>query len=184
MRVRRGLSSATQSLITHAKVSNFVGASAQPRAKLYTVLPPALNLHKHVTPQAASKRMIGTATKSSIWTLLLSAAVATGAVAAPAADPNAGKAAFAPCSVCHSVAKGGSGIGPSLAGVVGRKAGSIPGFAYSAAMKAKGPVWSAAALDAFLTSPQKALPGNRMPYPGQPDAGKRAAIIAYLKTVK
>ncbi len=110
------------------------------------------------------------------------ALVATGAQAA--GDPVAGKAAFAACSICHSTVAGGAGIGPSLAGVVGRKQGSIAGFAYSPAMKAKGGVWTEAALDAYIESPQKAVPGNRMPYGGMADPAKRAALIAYLKTLK
>ena len=115
--------------------------------------------------------------------MMAAALMASGsAVAAP--DAAAGKAAFAQCSVCHSVVKGGAGIGPNLVGVYGRKMGALPGFAYSSAMKAKGGVWNDAALDAFLANPQKAIPGDRMPYPGQPDAGKRAALIAYLKTLQ
>ncbi|WP_205412251.1 c-type cytochrome [Sphingomonas crusticola] len=119
--------------------------------------------------------------------LLPVALIGSGATAAPAsaaATAAAGKSAFAPCSVCHSTIKGASGIGPSLAGVVGRTPGTIPGFAYSPAMKGKGGTWNPATLDAFLMAPQKAVPGNRMPYVGLPDAAKRAAIIAYLKTLK
>ena len=66
----------------------------------------------------------------------------------------------------------------------GRKAGSLPGFDYSTAMKASGKVWDEAALDSFLTSPMAAVPGTRMTYMGQSDPAKRKAVIEYLKTLK
>lgn len=109
--------------------------------------------------------------------LLLSA----GASAAHADD--ASKTAFGVCKTCHSTEKGKIGIGPSLYGVVGRKAGSLPGFTYSKAMAGSGITWDAAALDAYIAAPQTKVPGNRMPYGGLKDAAKRQAIIAYLKTL-
>jgi cytochrome c len=98
-------------------------------------------------------------------------------------DPVKGKAAFGVCAMCHSDTAGKNGVGPSLFGVVGRQAGTAPGFKYSAAMKAAGP-WTADKLDAFITAPQKAVPGTAMPYAGLKDAAKRADIIAYLATLK
>lgn len=106
------------------------------------------------------------------------------APAVAAADGPAKPAAFGQCAACHSVEPGANGIGPSLAGVVGRKAGSLPGFVYSAAMKADGKVWDEATLDAFLTSPAKAIPGTKMTFAGQGDPAKRKAVIDYLKTLK
>ncbi len=95
---------------------------------------------------------------------------------APASPP-----AFAACRACHTVDKGGrNGIGPNLHGVVGRAAASTPGFAYSPALKASKLTWDAATLDSYLAAPAKKVPGTRMPI-STPDAGKRAAIIAYLK---
>lgn len=89
---------------------------------------------------------------------------------------------FAPCKVCHSIAKGAkSGLGPALNGVVGRKAGSVAGFNYSPAMKAYGKLWTPALLDAYLANPRAAVPGNRMIYPGLKDPAKRAALIQWLK---
>src|SRR3954454_5595449 len=71
--------------------------------------------------------------------------------------------------------------GPSLAGVVGRKAGTAPGFTrYSSALKASGVVWDAASLDAWLIDPAGFVPGNRMPFPGLPEAQARSDVIAYL----
>ncbi len=95
----------------------------------------------------------------------------------------AGQAAFGACRACHSVEKGKTGIGPSLYGVVGRKAGTMPGFSYSKAMTASGLTWDAATLDAFMAAPQAKIPGTRMPYGGLKDAAKRQAVVDYLKTL-
>ena len=92
-------------------------------------------------------------------------------------------AAFAACGACHS-ADGTNGLGPSLKGVYGRKAGTAKGFTYSPAMKRAGVTWDDTTLDAFITDPQKSVAGNVMPFPGLADAKQRAEIIDYLKTVK
>ena len=92
-------------------------------------------------------------------------------------------AAFAACSACHS-SDGANGVGPTLKGVYGRKSGSVGGFAYSRAMRSAGLTWDEKSLDAFLADPQKAVPGNHMPFPGVADAKQRADVIDYLKTVK
>ena len=88
-------------------------------------------------------------------TNIITAALAAMALAAPAAaqDAKAGEKAFVQCKACHSVVKGQNRIGPSLAGVVGRKSASVAGFSYSAAMKAKGVSWTEANLDTYLTKP-------------------------------
>jgi len=99
------------------------------------------------------------------------------------AFPQEAPAAFAACSACHS-SNGASGVGPTLKGVYGRKSGSVGGFAYSRAMRTAGLTWDDKSLDSFLADPQKAIPGNHMPFPGVPDAKQRAEVIDYLKTVK
>ena len=99
------------------------------------------------------------------------------------AFPQEAPAAFAACSACHS-SNGASGVGPTLKGVYGRKSGSVGGFAYSRAMRTAGLTWDDKSLDSFLADPQKAVPGNHMPFPGVPDAKQRAEVIDYLKTVK
>ncbi|WP_241127664.1 c-type cytochrome [Novosphingobium terrae] len=102
----------------------------------------------------------------------------------PKSAPASGDKVFAQqCAACHSVKPGETRVGPSLASVVGRKAGSVAGYAYSPALKASGKTWNAASLDAWLTSSTKAVPGTKMTY-AQADAGKRKAIIDYLQTVK
>lgn len=101
-------------------------------------------------------------------------------VAASASDP--GKAAFAICSACHAVTEGAaSGVGPNLAGVVGRKAGSVAGFAYSDAMKGSAITWTESELDAYLADPVGKVPGTTMTAGAVRDAAQRVAIIAYLK---
>lgn len=106
------------------------------------------------------------------------------ATAAPTtADANAaGAAIYKKCVTCHTIDKGGRNmVGPNLWGVVGRPVASHAGFAYSAAMKAKGGAWDEAALDAYLTAPMRAVPGTKMAFAGLADAADRAALIAYLK---
>lgn len=91
---------------------------------------------------------------------------------------------FAQCASCHAVKPGQNGIGPSLSGVFGRKAGTGPGFEYSPALKSSGLTWDEASLDKWLTNPMGTVPGTRMTYAGQGDAAKRQELIAYLKTLK
>jgi cytochrome c2 len=105
---------------------------------------------------------------------------ATSAVAA--GDPAKGQAVFTHrCGDCHAL--GQDKIGPHLAGVVGRKAGSVAGFKYSTAMKGYGRPWSASALDTFLTDPAAAVPGAYMT-PSLSSPAGRADVIAYLKTAR
>jgi len=100
-------------------------------------------------------------------------------------NAKAGEAVFQRCAMCHTHAKGeGNAVGPNLFGVVGRKAGSIPGFFYSVAMKNAGFTWTNARLDAYIAAPQKVVSGNRMPFAGLPSARQRADLIAYLDTLK
>ena len=100
-----------------------------------------------------------------------------------AQDAVAGTRAFAQCSVCHST-DGTNGVGPTLQGIVGSKAGEVPGFRFSRAMKASNIMWDDKSLDAYLADPQKTIPGNVMPFSGLADAKERADLIAYLKTLK
>lgn len=92
--------------------------------------------------------------------------------------------AFMQCVSCHSVKPGVNGVGPSLHGVVGRKAGTLPGYAYSDALKTWGKTLDPAELDTWLTAPMKDVPGTKMVFPGMPDPAKRKAVIDYLATQK
>ncbi len=112
--------------------------------------------------------------------LSLAAVVAAdAAVAGP--SPARGKLLFLRCASCHDISSQASPkIGPNLAGVVGRRAGSLPGYAYSNAMKAQTFTWDEAMLDRWLTRPTDVVPGTAMAFAGIDSAADRAAIIAYL----
>lgn len=101
----------------------------------------------------------------------------------PATPLGARPASFAQCATCHAVDAGKNGIGPSLAGVFGAKAGHVGDYAYSSALRGSGLVWDEATLDAYLAQPMTKVPGTKMSYGGMRDADQRAAIIAYLKTL-
>lgn len=96
-------------------------------------------------------------------------------------DPVHGQQLFARCAACHTVGQSGGKIGPSLNGVVGRKAGSVPGYAYSPAMKASGLKWDVPTLARFLQGPSKAVPGTKMFFPGFPSPQDQADVAAYLQ---
>ncbi len=97
-----------------------------------------------------------------------------------AGDPAAGRLVFRKCQACHSMEPGENILGPSLAGIIGRKAGSEAGYNYSAAMKQANIVWDAKTLDAYLSDPQKLIPGNKMPFPGLKTDHDRADVIAFF----
>lgn len=104
---------------------------------------------------------------------------------ARAADPQEGQSVFrSQCAICHSVQQGRTLIGPSLYGIVGRRTGSEPGYAYSTANKNANLIWTPEVLDKYLNSPQTVIPGTKMPYGGLKDPTKRADIIAYLATLR
>ena len=116
-------------------------------------------------------------------------AVAAAQTSAPAAAPAtpiaggdaaAGRLVFRKCQACHSMEPGKTILGPSLAGVMGRKAGSDPNYNYSPAMKQANIVWDAKTLDVYLSDPQKVVPGNKMPFPGLKTEHDRADVIAYF----
>ncbi len=99
-------------------------------------------------------------------------------------DAAKGESTFAACKVCHAVEAGVNKIGPSLSGIVGRSAGTVAGYTYSAANKNSGITWSPEKLFQYLENPQRIVPGTKMTYPGLPDEQKRADVIAYLGTLK
>ncbi|KKW93069.1 c-type cytochrome [Sphingobium chungbukense] len=95
-------------------------------------------------------------------------------------DAAKGKTVFARCMACHSVDRGVNRLGPSLAGIMGRTSGTVPGFAYSPAMKNAKIRWDAKSLDVFLTKPAAKVPGSKMIFAGLPNPADRANLIAYL----
>jgi cytochrome c len=96
-----------------------------------------------------------------------------------AGDPARGKTAYAQrCAACHSIEY--NGTGPAHRGLLGRKAGTAPGFAYSAALKASSITWSEDTLNAWLSDPEKLIPGQNM-WISVPDPAERQDIVAYLQ---
>jgi cytochrome c len=106
--------------------------------------------------------------------------LAAGAVRADG-DAARGEKKFGDCAACHKLEAGANNVGPSLHGILARKAGELADFRYSPAIKRSGITWTAETLDKFITDPQALVPGNRMPYAGMAAAADRADLIAYLQ---
>lgn len=96
-------------------------------------------------------------------------------------NPQQGEKDFMVCRACHQIGPNAkNGIGPVLNGVVGRKAGTYPGYSYSAANKSSGITWTPAELQKYLDNPQKVVPGTKMAFGGIHDPKKVDDVIAYL----
>ena len=104
-------------------------------------------------------------------------------IAQAAGDAAAGEHVFARCAACHSPKAGENKIGPSLAGVVGRKSGDAPNYNYSPALKSAGITWDEQELDKYLANPPADVHGTKMMI-SLPNADDRQNVIAYLKTLK
>jgi cytochrome c len=119
--------------------------------------------------------------------LILAALASAVLFAVPAhaeGDAAAGEKVFAKCKACHEVEKGVNKVGPTLKGVVGRKAASVEGYKYSEAMLAKGAegvVWDEATLTAYLPDPKGFVPKTKMAFAGLKKPEDVANVIAYLK---
>lgn len=86
------------------------------------------------------------------------------------------------CRTCHTLREGDNRLGPNLHNIIGRKAGSVPGYGYSSAMRNSDIVWDKASLDRFIANPDEVVRGHNMkPYGGIASAEQRAKIIAYLE---
>ncbi len=97
-------------------------------------------------------------------------------------DAAAGEKTFVQCKACHVLEEGQNRVGPSLHGIIGRTAGQVAGFNYSAANKNSGKVWDEETLYAYLENPQAFMPGTKMIFAGLKQPQDRANVIAYLKT--
>jgi len=137
----------------------------------------------------SSQRLLQGAALTSVLLVAAVASVSVSAQEMPRGDADRGKAFFqVNCSVCHSPVLGPDGLvlmkqGPSLVGVVGRPAGSLPNFSYTKAIRQSGFKWDLATLYRFLANPMVVVPGTTMPIPVA-DSGNRADVIAYLATLK
>ena len=118
--------------------------------------------------------------------IVLALAFAASTAPARAQDAAAGEKDFLVCRACHQIGPGAkNAVGPVLNGVVGRKAGSYPGFAYSEANKKSDITWTEDELQKYLADPQKVVPGTKMIFPGfHGDTKKINDVIAYLKQFK
>ena len=114
------------------------------------------------------------------WAAVLLALALGNAAAAPSQQLlRQGEQVYARCQACHSLDV--DRTGPHHCGLFGRRAGSVPGFDYSEAMKKSGITWTAQTLNRFLADPQAMVPGTAMTYAGVKDPGERGALIAYLE---
>ncbi len=113
---------------------------------------------------------------------LITALLAASMCPVLAQDAAKGEKDFLVCRACHQIGPGAKiAIGPVLNGVVGRKAGTYPGFQYSDANRDSGIVWSPEELDKYLVSPQSVVPHTKMIFPGVKDAQQRKDVIAFLE---
>lgn len=94
-------------------------------------------------------------------------------------DPGRGEEIYQRCVACHTLAR--NRVGPRHCGLFGRKAGTVPNYQYSTAMKKHGVTWTDETLDRFIENPLKTVPGTKMGYAGVKDPQERADLIAYLK---
>jgi cytochrome c len=115
---------------------------------------------------------------------IASLVVAIALMAAPAfaaGDAAKGEKVFAKCKACHTTEAGKNRVGPTLAGVFGRTAGTVEGFKYSDAMKNSGVVWDDETISQYLEAPKGFIEGNKMAFPGLKNPQDRDDVIAYLK---
>ena len=107
------------------------------------------------------------------------------AMANSAGDAKAGANVYKRCAVCHTNDKGGGdALGPNLFGVMGRKAASRPGFAYSAPLQKANIVWTEANLTKWAAGPARMVPGTKMAFPGITSKKQQADVVAYLASLK
>jgi cytochrome c len=108
--------------------------------------------------------------------------ILTGTTASLAQDAAAGEKVFVVCKVCHQVGESAkSAVGPVLNGLIGRKAGTYPGYAYSDANKNSGLTWDEPTFREYIKDPKAKIPGTKMTYAGLKDEQKISDLLAYLK---
>lgn len=150
--------------------------SAVPNHEMVNVLP-----RRNISPLAG---VFGSLIR--LAGLVLAIGVLLGPTGASAAlhspELDRGARVFRICVGCHSLKAGEFRLGPPLAGLIGRKAGAVPGYRYSKALRQVGIIWNATTLDAWLADPQEFVPGSRMPFSGLKNDRTRAALIAFLES--
>ena len=147
-------------------------AAPQPAPEAAVAPAPAASPHAH--GHDMSKMAQAPAAKP------VAVAKAPGAASTVDGDAVRGRQVFKKCQACHSMQAGKNMLGPSLANIVGTKAGEVANYTFSTAMKQSGITWTPEKLDAYLADPQKVVPGNKMPFPGLKTDSDRIDVIAYL----
>ena len=118
--------------------------------------------------------------KHVLFGLVAGVTLMAGVSAASAQDAAAGEKVFRQCKACHSLEAGKKGVGPSLNGVVGRKSGSVEGFAYSPAMQNANVTWDAENLTKYAADPKGFVAGNKMAFAGIKKEEDLKNLVAYL----
>ena len=135
----------------------------------------------HKAPSQSGQAATGEAPAAALTPEQMKAAQAKLPAPYNTADLDNGQSKFALCSTCHTLPAGGPNMtGPNLHGVFGRKAASLPGFAYSDALKAAGWTWDAQHVDTWITDPKADVAGTKMTFAGLKDPKDRTDVIAYL----
>ena len=121
-----------------------------------------------------------------IVSIVLSSSAASQEMINQSADVELGEQVFnSACRTCHTTREGDNRLGPHLHNIVGRKAGAVPNYGYSSAMKGAGFVWDEAMLDRFIANPDETVPGNGMrPYRGLASADTRAKLLLFLRSLE
>jgi cytochrome c len=96
-------------------------------------------------------------------------------------DAAKGEKVFTKCKVCHEIASDKNKVGPTLQGVIGRKAGTVEGFKYSEPMTASGVTWDATTIAEYVKQPKQFVPGNKMAFAGLKKEDEIENLVAVIK---
>jgi cytochrome c len=118
---------------------------------------------------------------SAVGAVLVAGIVGLAGVAHADGDPAKGQKVFIKCKTCHDLEAGKNKVGPSLAKLFGRKAGTAAGYSYSKPMIDSGITWDEKSLKAYVKDPKAVVPGGKMAFAGIKDDEEREDLIAYLK---
>lgn len=152
-------------------------AATEPAANATAAAPEAPAAPEAKTAEAAAPAAAPAAPAAAGATVLVKDAAGTEFTG----DPAKGQAVFRQCQTCHVLVAGQNKVGPSLAGIFGRTAGTVPGFRYSEANKNSGIVWDAQEMFVYLENPRGRIPGTIMSFVGIKNPQQRADVIAYIK---